>query len=397
MPTVFERILKFNSDRIPELVKIKYHLMSADPFRFFRGTCHLFYEDLSENINWEDDTKAWICGDLHLENFGSYKGDNRVVYFDINDYDECILAPATWEIVRLLTSIHIAAQVLLLNKEKAILLCNDFIETYISTLKTGKALSIEKETATGIVRDFLKTVADRSDKELVRAKTYKKETLLSIDGRKLLELPTAIKEQVLDHVSKWFDGYYGNGMVKIHDAAYRVAGTGSVGIKRFVVLKENLKTGTKHLIDIKEAKPSSLKPYVKVAQPKWENEAERVKEIQKRGQYVQPAWLHSLEMDTTSYVIKEMQPIEDKMDLALCRGETKKLSEIIDTMANLVAAEQLRSSGRQSSSIADELIAFAANEKMWKQKVLDYAAQYAKNVLKDFEDYKKEYERSLSV
>ena len=83
MPTVFERILAFNNDRLPQLVKIKYQLMSEDIFRFYRGTCHLFYKDLSENISWADTTQTWICGDLHLENFGSYKGDNRVVYFEM--------------------------------------------------------------------------------------------------------------------------------------------------------------------------------------------------------------------------------------------------------------------------------------------------------------------------
>ena len=38
---------------------------------------------------------CWICGDLHIENFGSYKGDNRLVYFDLNDFDESILAPVS--------------------------------------------------------------------------------------------------------------------------------------------------------------------------------------------------------------------------------------------------------------------------------------------------------------
>ncbi|MFM6271696.1 MAG: DUF2252 family protein, partial [Dolichospermum sp.] len=75
-----------------------------DPFYFFRGTCHLFYEDLSENSGMNLAPLTWICGDLHLENFGSYKGNNRLVYFDINDFDEAVIAPCTWEIVRFITS-----------------------------------------------------------------------------------------------------------------------------------------------------------------------------------------------------------------------------------------------------------------------------------------------------
>ena len=68
--------------------------MASDPFYFFRGTAHLFYEDL---VNTEaalpGQPLTWVCGDLHIENFGSYKGDNRLVYFDINDFDEANLAP----------------------------------------------------------------------------------------------------------------------------------------------------------------------------------------------------------------------------------------------------------------------------------------------------------------
>ncbi|MFM6845202.1 MAG: DUF2252 family protein, partial [Dolichospermum sp.] len=98
------RIEKFNNGRNPELLKLKYKKLATDPFSFFRGTCHLFYEDLYENSGMNLAPLTWICGDLHLENFGSYKGNNRLVYFDINDFDEAVIAPCTWEIVRFITS-----------------------------------------------------------------------------------------------------------------------------------------------------------------------------------------------------------------------------------------------------------------------------------------------------
>lgn len=63
MSTILARVQKFNTNRIPKMVQLKYKFMQEDPFRFFRGTCHLFYEDLVEKINWEDETKAWICGE----------------------------------------------------------------------------------------------------------------------------------------------------------------------------------------------------------------------------------------------------------------------------------------------------------------------------------------------
>ena len=103
--TIPERIKLFNENRLPEYTAMKYQLMAENAFRFFRGTCHLFYEDLGQAQALTGSPLSWICGDLHLENFGTYKGDNRLVYFDVNDFDEGVLAPALWEVVRMLTSI----------------------------------------------------------------------------------------------------------------------------------------------------------------------------------------------------------------------------------------------------------------------------------------------------
>ncbi|NJK53097.1 MAG: DUF2252 family protein, partial [Leptolyngbyaceae cyanobacterium SU_3_3] len=69
----------------------------TNAFVFLRGSCHLFYEDLPTDSRLDAAPHTWICGDLHLQNFGSYKGDDRLVYFDINDFDEAALAPCTWD------------------------------------------------------------------------------------------------------------------------------------------------------------------------------------------------------------------------------------------------------------------------------------------------------------
>ena len=37
------------------------------------------------------------------------QGDNRLPYFDVNDFDEPFLAPASWDLVRFLTSLWVGA------------------------------------------------------------------------------------------------------------------------------------------------------------------------------------------------------------------------------------------------------------------------------------------------
>ena len=66
MPNVYERVMQYNQNRDPKFLAIKYKLMSSGAFRFFRGSCHLFYEDLATKQAWTDANKAWICGDMHV-------------------------------------------------------------------------------------------------------------------------------------------------------------------------------------------------------------------------------------------------------------------------------------------------------------------------------------------
>jgi uncharacterized protein (DUF2252 family) len=104
MLDVVETIRRFNAGRDPQRLAMKYRALRTSPFSFLRSTCHLFYERLPSEPLLREVPPAWSCGDLHLENFGSYKGDDRLVYFDVNDFDEAALAPLTWDGVRFLTS-----------------------------------------------------------------------------------------------------------------------------------------------------------------------------------------------------------------------------------------------------------------------------------------------------
>src|ERR1700742_157789 len=96
---IYQRLTAFNKPLLPQMVQLKYAAMAKSAFRFFRGTCHLYYEDLvAGKQKLPPSPITWTSGDLHIENFGSYKADNRLVYFDMNDFDEGILAPAAWEL-----------------------------------------------------------------------------------------------------------------------------------------------------------------------------------------------------------------------------------------------------------------------------------------------------------
>ncbi|HTI90501.1 MAG TPA: DUF2252 family protein [Puia sp.] len=395
MSSIPQRIKDFNSDRIPEYVALKYQQMAENAFRFFRGTCHLYYEDLGRSKSLPAYPVSWVCGDLHLENFGSYKGDNRLVYFDVNDFDEGLLAPVDWEVSRIVTSIFVGFESLGIKKKEAEGMAEYFLGVYSKTLANGKAKYLEHQTAYGIVRIFLEKVATRKQKELIRQRTEdgRNDSLrLRLDKTRFFPIDKTLRKDLMAHLGQWMTRYpLLKGRYQVLDACFRIAGTGSLGVKRYAFLLRNNKDPKKHLlIDMKQAKPSSLQPYLGNPQPAWASEAERIVAIQDRMQNISPALLSTTSFANEPYVVKELQPMADRIDFLVIRDRNKDIACVIEDMAFLTASAQLRSAGRQGAALPDELIAFGRDGN-WQKGVLDYAQAYASQVKKDYQEYFKAY------
>jgi len=154
-PDIAQAVFTHNAGREPERVAMKFAKMAKSPLLFLRGACHLFYDHLPDLPLLRDAPLAWCCGDLHFENFGSYKGDNRLVYFDINDFDESALALSTWDLVRLLTSIQCGADVLKATHAQAVAASRSCVEAYRDALAVGKPLWVEREASIGLLNALL--------------------------------------------------------------------------------------------------------------------------------------------------------------------------------------------------------------------------------------------------
>ena len=395
MATIYQRLKSFNRNRLPEMVNLKYKTMSANSFSFFRGTCHLFYEDLAKTGTLPLSPLTWICGDLHLENFGSFKGDNHQVYFDLNDFDEALLAPAAWELARLVTSIFIAFDNLGLDEDEAKKIAQKYLNSYSAALSRGKAISIDPRTAEGIVCTFLTAVEKRKQKELLkkRAKKKKHGYVLLHDNVRHFKIESELKKELGIFINDWIaDSVYAHFNFNVADSVFRLAGTGSIGVKRYLFLLESEEVKNKFLfLDMKQAFASSVAPFLDVKQPQWGTEAERVIAVKERMQNVSPALLGTAVFKNDPYILQQMQPTEDRINFGLIKEQFKSLGLVIDDMAQLTASAQLRSSGRDGSAIADELIAFGRIGQ-W-QKILVYAFQYAQQVKKDYSEFMTGYKK----
>ena len=395
MIDVAETIARINAGRDPERLAMKYKAMRTSPFVFLRGTCHLFYERLPQAGVLDDAPPVWICGDMHLENFGSYKADNGLVYFDNNDFDEACLAPNLAELARLLTSVLAGAADLKLSRAQALALCHTAVEAYGAALAFGKARWVERETSSGMVRDLFDALVSRTRAaHLDRRTTLKGKTrTLKVDGKKALPVSDERRAAVTQFMQQFAAGESDPDFYRVLDVARRIAGTGSLGVDRYVILVEGKGSPDgNYLLDLKEALPSSVAPHVRTPQPAWRTEAERVVEIQRRNQAVSQAFLHAVDFNQRSYVLRSLQPSEDRVALQDWDGKLPRLEAVVGSMAELSAWAHLRSGGRQKSSIADEMIAFG-NRADWHSPLIELATQCAAQVAADWKTYCDAYDR----
>jgi uncharacterized protein (DUF2252 family) len=74
-----------------DIVKVKYQRMAVSAFTFFRGAAIVQARDLAKAP--VSGIMVQACGDCHLANFGGFASPERVLVFDINDFDETFPGP----------------------------------------------------------------------------------------------------------------------------------------------------------------------------------------------------------------------------------------------------------------------------------------------------------------
>lgn len=354
-------ISDFNADRDPDRLAIKFRKMRADPFVFLRGTCHLFYQRLPALEVLNNAPIIWQCGDLHLENFGSYKDGQHDVHFDINDFDEAALAPCTWDLVRFLTSMRLGLDSLQLSTDAAAEIESLYLQAYAEAVTENSPADIDQAHAVGLIHELLKDAAHRSQAKFLdpRTVTADNKRQLLVDGNKALPLKDDDRDRVHALLKNFVSATERPDFFEILDIARRIAGTGSLGVERYVILV----TGTgspdgNYLLDLKEARPSSLPSHQKAPSVHWSSQAERIVQLQSTLQHVPVAFLEPVICQDRSYVIRGLLPSEDRVSLAASAGHSKRLQAVIKDMARLTAWAHLRGCSRFGAASVEELLAF---------------------------------------
>jgi len=93
-------------------------------------------------------------------------------------------------------------------------------------------------------------------------------------------------------------------------------------------------------------------------------------------------------MDGKPFVLRGLQPSEDRLNLADAKGSKAQLKPVVAAMGKILAWGQLRASGRQGSAIADDLIAFGRDAEGWESAIIELAANLAKQVETDWRAFR---------
>jgi uncharacterized protein (DUF2252 family) len=393
-PDTLESIAAANGGSDPDLRLRKYAAMRQTQFSFMRGACQLFYASLPQVVTFSGAPPAWLCGDLHVENFGTYKGDNRLTYFDVTDFDESALGPVTLDLVRFLASIRIGADEWGVSPEDVESLVQRSLVAYSTELALGKPSWIERESARGTVKRLFAQVAGRSRSELLSRFTARKgkRRRLVIDGRHLLPVTPeerAGAEQMMNTIAEIArDTDY----FRVIDVAHRIAGIGSIAFPRYVVLVEGRGSPDRNvLIDIKMAHRSAIATLRANGQPVWKDEAHRIVAVQRHSAVVAPAFLFAAEWNDAGYCSREMQPQEDRVRLHDWEKQPKKIGEAIVLMASVAAWLHLRGGGWLGSAPVEQLSAFG-RETSWRDAVMELARDATVRTQQQYQEFAKAYD-----
>lgn len=389
------RIEQAHLGRDVDRLRLKDGLLRANPLSFLRGTAFLFWDDWPGLSDADEGPAAWACGDLHAENFGSFKGLNRLVYFDINDFDEACLAPASWDVARLLTSLRVAARWQRRGAADEQAWVEQTLHHYHAALAQGHPLWIERATARGAVRRLLKQVRQRRSRDFVPTRAVLgRQPHLRIDGRHALPLVAESRDAVAAAVTAWLQArldYRAGPKPPVLDVARRVAGNGSLGVERYVVLAHRPDERLM-LIDVKAPVPASAAAQSPYVQPAWPSEAQRVVRVQTMMQAAHPALLGTLTLPgpDRDCVARELLPSEDRLAVSGLIKQPRQLAELCATLGRILAWNQLRASGRQGAASADALMDWATSAR-WSRgtapSLLRLTDRAATRVLQQWQAY----------
>ncbi|MFE1309812.1 DUF2252 domain-containing protein [Streptomyces sp. NPDC058755] len=271
-------------DRLTELLPIRYGRMAGSPLAFLRGAAAVMTADLATQPH--TGLTVQLCGDAHLLNFGLYASPERSLLFDLNDFDETHPGPFEWDVKRLAASVAVAARENGHTRAGERAAARAAAAGYRTAIRRMAGLGelavwyeqVDAESLLPLVRSARRR--RRLESSLTRARRRTSLQALGrltevVDGRRRIIHDPPLLEPAgapdMASLRKIFCDYRSTlaeerrhllDRYRFVDAARKVVGVGSVGMRCFIVLLAGRDADDPLFLQIKEARSSVLEEHL---------------------------------------------------------------------------------------------------------------------------------------
>ncbi|MGC1460943.1 MAG: DUF2252 domain-containing protein [Terracidiphilus sp.] len=343
--------------RVPALIKLKYELMAQSPFGYFRGAAPVMAADLS--VLPSTGILSQLCGDAHVRNLGAYAAPDGRLVFDINDFDETIRGPFEWDLKRMAASLVLAGRGSG-HKEpaarQAVVLC---IERYCAqmhafaqmpALELGRIqvhrlggvkpvhlALLKAERATPQLTLEQLTEPASAKKGALRRFKESKPMLTRVAGAQARAVLASLRpyREMLEPQRQHLLSFY-----RPVDVAFKVVGTGSVGLRDYCIYFEGNGLADPLFLQIKEEPASAYTAYLPDAHPVHHN-GQRAAEGQKAMQTQSDPFLGWTHIGGRQYLVRQLN--DHKGSIALDDLKEGGLEAYAEVCGELLARGHARS------------------------------------------------------
>lgn len=341
-----------NKQRLRELVPIKTGRMAASPFGFLRGAAPIMAHDLAE---WPiTGLDVQMCGDAHVGNLGAFAAPDGHLVFDLNDFDESMPGPWEWDVKRLATSLVLAGRVAGESDSN----CRDAVRGFVCEYRTAMAIfaeltvfelakyEIRRRSQIPLVREVL-AKAERATREHFLEKLTEKKNghrhfrfcppvLKKVSRQTARDVVASLREyrETLGPDRQLvFDAY------KPTAVAFKVAGTGSVAMRNYVILCLGRTINDAVFVQVKEAQQACWAAYLPSLQIPA-NQGRRVAEGQHRMQTACDPLLGWTAIGQRHFLVRQLADHKARIDATQLHGDT--LAEYASVCGRVLAKGHAR-------------------------------------------------------
>jgi uncharacterized protein (DUF2252 family) len=379
--------------RVPRLVALKNERMACSPFGYFRGAVPVMAYDLSLVPN--TGIRTQLCGDAHVRNLGAFAGPDGRLVFDINDFDETIVGPFEWDVKRMATSLILAGREASVANGHCREAATAFVARYRRMMHMFAAMPVLEVVRYQVHRlgevgpvSAILHAAQRSTPVLnLRALTEtnpadKAQRIFRTNPPVLERLTGDIVEKVVASLVPYEESLLAErrrflAQYRVIDVAFKVVGTGSVGLRDYCVYMEGNGRKDPLFIQIKEEAHSAYAPYVARGAMKSYHQGRRVVEGERSMQLQSDPFLGWTKIEGRDYLVRQLNDHKGSLDMS-----TIKAAGLMEYAA--VCGEMLARGHARGGDCA-MLAGYIGTSERFDEAITRFAEAYADQTEKDWE------------